>query len=76
MDAGRLFTVDERTLAVVEFTVSKLTIEPCGTDVHLFIQEPLAGLIGQLCEDGREEEITTAVEEWKAAWKAEQETES
>jgi len=57
---------------MVEFTVSEVRIVPCGTDVHLFIQEPLAGLIGQLCEDGREEEVTAAV----AAWKAEQETES
>ena len=57
---------------MVEFTVSKLTIKPCGTDVHLDIDEPLETLIGQLCEDGREEEVTAAV----AAWKTEQETES
>lgn len=57
---------------MVEFTVSSLKIEPCGSDVHLHINESLQTLIGQLCEDGYEKEITAAV----AAWKVEQETEA
>jgi len=57
---------------MVEFTVSKLTIEPCGTDVHLHINESLQTLVGQLCEDGYADNVVAAV----AAWKAEQETES
>jgi hypothetical protein len=50
---------------MVEFTVSEIKVEPCGTDLHLFIDESPATLIEQLCDDGFEQEVVAAVDAWK-----------